>query len=49
MASYTISLDDQPSEADIDLLIRNLVSYNTQAEKENWQRLVISFEMIEAR
>ena len=42
MASYTISMDDQPSEADIHLLIRNLVSYNdTQAEKENWQRLAI--------
>jgi GNAT superfamily N-acetyltransferase len=42
MASYTISMDDQPSEADIHLLIQNLVSYNeTQAEKENWQRLAI--------
>ena len=42
MASYTISMDDRPSEADIHLLIRNLVSYNdTQAEKENWQRLAI--------
>ena len=42
MASYTISMDDQRSEADIHLLIRNLVSYNdTQAVKENWQRLAI--------
>jgi GNAT superfamily N-acetyltransferase len=42
MASYTISMDDQPSEADIHLLIRNLAAYNnTQAEKENWQRLAI--------
>jgi GNAT superfamily N-acetyltransferase len=42
MASYKISMDDQPSEADTHLLIRNLASYNdTQAEKENWQRLAI--------
>jgi GNAT superfamily N-acetyltransferase len=42
MADYRISLDEEPSEADIDALIRSLVSYNnTQAEKENWQPLAI--------
>jgi GNAT superfamily N-acetyltransferase len=42
MADYMISMDDQPSEADIRALIRNLVSYNdAQAEKENWQHLAI--------
>ncbi|MCO6441207.1 MAG: GNAT family N-acetyltransferase [Nitrococcus mobilis] len=40
MADYKISMDDPPSEADIRLLIRSLVSYNdTQVERENWQRL----------
>ena len=40
VTTYTISMDDQPSEADIRTLIHNLVSYNeTQTEKENWQKL----------
>ena len=42
MANYNISMDDTPSEADIRLLIRSLVSYNdTQAERENWRRLAV--------
>ena len=40
MKEYTISIEDQPSKAEIRALIRNLVSYNnTQAEKENWRSL----------
>lgn len=42
MEAYQISLDDQPSDADIRTLVHNLVAYNdTQAELENWQRLAI--------
>jgi GNAT superfamily N-acetyltransferase len=42
MTAYEISIDDHPSEADINTLIHNLVSYNdTQVEVENWQRLAI--------
>lgn len=42
MTAYQISMDDQPSEADIRALVRNLVAYNdTQAEAENWQRLAL--------
>jgi len=40
MTDYTISMEDHPSKAEVDTLIRNLVSYNdTQAEKENWRSL----------
>jgi len=42
MTAYTFSMENQPSRADIQTLIRNLVSYNdTQAEKENWRSLAI--------
>jgi ribosomal protein S18 acetylase RimI-like enzyme len=42
MSNYTTSIYERPSEADIRLLIHNLVSYNdTQAEKENWRGLGI--------
>ena len=42
MADYIISSEDQPSEADIRALIRNLVSYNdAQGEKENWKPLAV--------
>ena len=42
MEAYQISLDVQPSDADIRTLVHNLVAYNdTQAELENWQRLAI--------
>jgi len=37
-----IRVEDQPSDEDVRTLIRNLVHYNdSQAEKENWQPLVI--------
>lgn len=42
MAGYSISIEGEPSEADIHTLIQSLVSYNvSQAENENWQRLAI--------
>ena len=42
MADYRISIVEEPSKADIDTLIRSLISYNNaQAEKENWQHLAI--------
>lgn len=42
MTIYLISIEDQPSKADTQTLIRNLVSYNdTQAEKENWRGLAL--------
>lgn len=42
MGSIKFSMDDQPSDADTQTLIRNLVSYNNaQAQKEDWQALAI--------
>lgn len=42
MAEYTILMESQPAEADLQAVIRSLVAYNdTQAEKENWQRLAM--------
>jgi GNAT superfamily N-acetyltransferase len=42
MRSLTISIEENPSEEDVELLIHKLVEFNdTKAEKENWQALAI--------
>ena len=40
--NYSVTVEDNPSQADLDTIEANLVRYNdSQAEKENWQPIAV--------